>query len=312
MADEDERAGAVTWLFVPGDRPERFDKAAATGADAVILDLEDAVVPGSKELARSQVASWLTPGGGAAGEAPGRRGWVRINAVGTPWYDDDVAALAVAPGLAGLVVPKAEDVGELVALRERLGRSIGIVALVESALGMHRAVEIAGVVDRLAFGSIDYAVDLGAEHTPTALLHARSTLVFASRVAGIEGPVDGVTAALRDEELLAEDVAAARELGFTGKLLIHPAQVAPVVRGFAPTPDEADWARHVLAAVQDGTAGAVSLDGAMVDKPVVDRARRILDRVPAAVPGAAPGDPSAGPGEPDAGPAAASGAEEDA
>lgn len=283
MTDKNERFGAVTWLFVPGDRPERFDKAAATGADAVILDLEDAVVPDAKETARDHVASWLSQGG----DSPGRRGWVRLNAAGTPWYDADVAALAAAPGLAGLVVPKAEDVGALVALRDRLGPSVGIVALVESALGMYRAVDIAGVVDRLAFGSIDYAVDVGAEHTPTALLHARSTLVFASRIAGIEGPVDGVTTALRDEELLAEDVAAARELGFTGKLLIHPAQVAPVGRGFAPTPDEVDWARRVLAAVEGGIAGAVSLDGAMVDKPVVDRARRILDRGPAGGPAAA-------------------------
>lgn len=281
MPDEHVRAGradAVTWLFVPGDRPDRFDKAAATGADAVILDLEDAVIPGAKELARSQVVSWLTRGWADDGGGTRHRGWVRINAVGTPWYDGDVGALAPAPGLLGLVVPKAEDPGALVALREQLGSAIGIVALVESALGMHHAVEIAQVADRLAFGSIDYAVDLGAEHTPTALLHARSTMVLASRVAGIEGPVDGVTTALRDEELLTEDVAAAAELGFTGKLLIHPAQVAPVAQGFAPTPDEIQWARRVLTAVADAAAGAVSLDGSMIDKPVVDRARRILDR----------------------------------
>lgn len=263
-------AGAVTWLFVPGDRPERFAKAAATGADAVILDLEDAVAVQAKDQARSLITAWLTHGD--------NRGWVRINAADTPWYDADLAALRSTRGLAGVVVPKAEDPAVLGTLRDRLGASIGVLALVETALGMYWAVELARAADRLAFGSIDYAVDLGAEHTPTALFHARSTLVLASRVAGIEGPVDGVTTALRDEELLAEDVAAARDLGFTGKLLIHPSQVASVARGFAPTPGEVDWALRVTAAVEPGGSGAVSLDGAMVDKPVVDRARRILDR----------------------------------
>ncbi len=263
-------SGAVTWLFVPGDRPQRFATAVASGADSVILDLEDAVATDAKEIARGHVARWL-----ADGE---HRAWVRVNAVATPWHDADLDALAEAPGLAGIIVPKAESATELGRLRERVGALTGLVALVESAFGLHNAVELAAAADRLAFGSIDFAVDVGAEHTWTALLHARSTLVLASRLAGVQSPIDGVTTALRDEDVLAADVAAAHDLGFTGKLCIHPAQVEPVARGFAPTPAEVEWAERVLGAVGQGSPGAVSFDGAMVDKPVMDRARRIVHR----------------------------------
>lgn len=263
----------VTWLFVPGDRPQRFAKAAASGADGVILDLEDAVVPQAKTDAREHVAQWLTEG---------NPGWVRVNAPGTSWYDDDIAAISAGSGLCGIMVPKAEDPALLVELRARLPKPVQLVALVESALAVHRAVEVAGAVDRIAFGSIDYALDLGAQHSWEALLHARAALVLASRVAGIAAPIDGVTTALRDEKVLADDVAAARALGFTAKLCIHPAQVPLVARGFAPSGEEIAWARRVLEAVaaqddgEHGPRGALTVDGAMVDKPVVDRARRIL------------------------------------
>ncbi|MBK7722776.1 MAG: CoA ester lyase [Austwickia sp.] len=262
---------AVTWLFVPGDRPQRFATAAAAGADAVILDLEDAVAAEAKELARGHVAQWLAQGG---------RGWVRINASTTPWYDDDLTAVGGLPGLAGVVVPKAEQAEELQELRERLLPGAGVVALVESALGLYRSLDLAAAADRLAFGSIDFAADLGAEHTWDALLVARSTLVLSSRLAGIAAPIDGVTTAVRDEPALAGDVAAARSLGFTGKLCIHPAQVHAAAAGFAPSPADLDWARRVVAAVGSGAPGALTVDGAMVDRPIIERAHRILRRSP--------------------------------
>jgi citrate lyase subunit beta / citryl-CoA lyase len=264
------RAAAVAWLFVPGDRPERFTKAVASGADAVILDLEDAVAPSHKDAAREQIAGWLSGAG---------RGWVRINAAGTPWYGPDVAALAGVPGLLGLVVPKSEDPDVLRELARRNDPAVGILSLVESALGVHRAVEIAssGAVDRLAFGSIDFAEDVGADGSWEALLVARGTLVLASRIAGLTAPVDGVTTALRDPDRLAADVAAARRFGFAGKLCIHPDQVRPVQVGFAPTEQEVVWAERILAAAGD-TRGAVAVDGAMVDRPVLARAQRILDQ----------------------------------
>jgi citrate lyase subunit beta/citryl-CoA lyase len=139
-------------------------------------------------------------------------------------------------------------------------------------------VEIASAgVDRLAFGSIDFAEDVGSGGSWEASLLARSTLVLASRVAGIGAPVDGVTTALRDPERLADDVAAARGLGFAGKLCIHPDQVRPVQVGFAPTAQEVVWAERIVAAARD-TRGAVAVDGAMVDRPVLARAERILDQ----------------------------------
>jgi citrate lyase subunit beta/citryl-CoA lyase len=257
----------ITWLFVPGNRPERFDKARAAGADEVICDLEDAVPVEAKTAARASVAHWLSTDG---------RGWVRVNAVETPWYEEDIDALVGLPGLRGFVVPKAESPEALLAL----GARSAVIALIETALGVHRAFEVAAgpAVHRLAFGSIDFAADIDAAENDTALLMARSTLVLASRVAGKPAPIDGVTQALTDVALIRADAVRARELGFGGKLCVHPAQIAPVAEAFRPNPDQIARARTTLAAA-GADAGASGVHGLMVDKPVLDRARRILAAV---------------------------------
>ncbi len=249
---------ALTWLFVPGDRPERFGKAAAAGADEVVLDLEDAVAAPDKDAARSHVARWLRTGG---------RGWVRIDS------DADLAAIADAPGLAGVMVPKAEDPARLGAIAARLPADAGLVALVETALGLHRVDELVRVADRIAFGAIDFALDIDAHEADDTLLYARSRLVLASRVAGLPAPVDGVSAETRDPAAVLAAARRSRGLGFGGKLCIHPSQLAPVAEAFAPTAEEIDWARRVLAAAAG--AGAVSVDGMMIDRPVLARAGRI-------------------------------------
>ena len=263
---------ARTLLFVPGARPDRFAKAAAAGADLVVLDLEDAVAPADKSTARDAVADWLAGGGG---------GIVRINAVGTDWYADDVAAVAGTG--APVMLPKAQDPAEVAELVSALGAGAAVVPLVETARGVHRAVEVcavAGVV-RPAFGSIDLAAELGVDPTDReALRYARSAVVLGARAAGAASPIDGVTTAVRDEQLLLEDCAHALSLGFTAKLCIHPAQVVPVSTAFAPTAEQVDWARSVIAAAADG--GVAVLDGKMIDKPVVDRARALLLRAGAA------------------------------
>ncbi|GAA5166190.1 HpcH/HpaI aldolase/citrate lyase family protein [Ornithinimicrobium tianjinense] len=269
MTSLEQVQGARSFLFVPGDRPERFDKAAAAGADLVIVDLEDAVVAEHKRAARDAVVAWLTDGGSAC---------VRVNAAGSPEHEDDVAALAGASGLVAVVLPKADDPALADAVSARCG--VPVVALVESAAGMLRAAELARAegVARLAFGHLDYAVDLGADNGRTAMLHGRSTLVLASRGAGLPGPVDGVTVTLDDPAVLAEDLAHARELGFTGKLLIHPRQVEGTHAAYRPSSDEVAWAEKVLSAVSDTDGGAVRVDGDMVDAPVIARARDVLRR----------------------------------
>ncbi|MEQ0559581.1 CoA ester lyase [Amycolatopsis sp. NEAU-NG30] len=247
----------VTFLFVPGDRPGRFGKAVAAGADVVILDLEDAVAPENKDAARNEVAAWLDAGHAAM---------VRINGPGTPWFAADVAVVT-ARGVP-VMVPKAESPGVLAGFRE-------VVALVETARGVERAGELAAVpsVTRLAFGSVDLAAELGvAPEDPEPFTYARSRLVIASAAAGLAPPVDGVTTDLRDGGRLAADVRYARRMGFGGKLCVHPDQVAAVRAGFEPTEAERAWARRVV------TAGASvsTVDGELVDRPVLARARRIL------------------------------------
>ena len=251
------------WLFVPGDRPERFAKAAASGADAVICDLEDAVAPANKPAARAAVAGWLRE----------HRAYVRVNAAGTPWHDRDVAALSGLPGLIGVMLPQAETPVEIRAL----GDGVPVVPLVETAAGVENVAALATVpgVQRLAFGSIDFALDCGMDELDETLLYARSRLVLASRAARIAAPLDGVTAELDDPQETARDARWSRRLGFGGKLCIHPRQVALVTAAFTPSEEEIAWARAVRDAVA-GSDGVARVRGEMVDRPVLERAQRIL------------------------------------
>ncbi|GAA1501919.1 CoA ester lyase [Dactylosporangium maewongense] len=266
IADRIARATGV--LFVPGGRPERFDRAAGTGAP-VVIDLEDAVAPQDKATARSAALAWLAAGNPAA---------VRINAIGTEWHADDVAALSTVD--AAVMLPKAEDPSAIEDLTGRLGSTPAVIALVETAAGVLDAARIARVpgVARLAFGHLDLAAQLGVDPADrSALATCRHTLVLASAAAGLPGPIDGVTTDLSDDALLADDVTYARGLGFTGKLCIHPRQVPLVRAAFRPSADETAWATRIVAAAAAGGA-VVTVDGRMVDRPVVERARRVLER----------------------------------
>lgn len=248
-------------LFVPADSPERFAKAAASGADAIILDLEDAVAEGAKDAARAALRRDFTDNPVI----------VRMNGIGSAAFEADLAAVAnLRP--AAIILPKAEDARQIGSLADVL--PCPVIALIESARGLAKAREIAaakGVV-RLAFGSVDFCADLGCAHTREVLAPARFELALVSRLAGIAAPLDGVTVLLDDLSATSEDAAHAREIGMTGKLCIHPKQIEPVLRAFAPSQSEIDWARRVLASGD----GAVKVDGAMVDEPVRLRARSIL------------------------------------
>lgn len=264
-----QRAVPRSYLFVPGNRPERFAKAMSAGADAVILDLEDAVSISEKDAAREAVAAALDPATPV---------FVRINARETEWFEDDLRAIA-RPGLAGVMLPKAERADDVARVEAVTGAKV--FALIESAAGLWNALEVAkaDAVTRIAFGSIDYQVDLNLDGEGEPLLHARSQLVLASRVAGLLPPVDGVSVAIDDVAAIEADSMRGRRLGFGGKLCIHPKQVAVVNRCFSPTPVELDWAQRVVAAIEASGGGAVAVDGKMVDKPVLMKAQRILDSV---------------------------------
>lgn len=260
-------------LFTPADRPERFEKALATGADLVVLDLEDAVLPEAKEVARENVRSFLRAGG---------RAGVRVNGVGTPWHESDMSLLREG-GLCAAMLPKAENAADLARFAAAAPVGCAVIALVESALGIWTARELAAVagVTQLAFGSVDFQLDAGipdAAEDDAPLLYARSRLVLASAIAGIAAPIDGVTVALDDTDVLRRDVARARQLGFGGKLCIHPKQIAPVHEGFAPSAEELAQARAIVAAAEaSGAEGAIRLNGKLIDRPVVMRARRLLE-----------------------------------
>jgi citrate lyase subunit beta / citryl-CoA lyase len=258
-------AATRTFLFVPANRLDRFDKAAAAGADVVILDLEDAVAPAEKQQARDHVRNWLCRGNTAM---------VRINAAQTEWYADDVRAIADCA--AAIMVPKTEHPDHI----RRVTASapgVAIVPLVETAKGIAAVAEICSApnVVRLAFGSIDLAVQLGVDSNDReALLFARSALVASSAAAGLAAPIDGATTAIHDIERTSEDTSHARRLGMLAKMCIHPAQVATVRAAYAPSGEDLAWARRILASAEGDHA--VAVDGAMVDLPVVRRAQAIL------------------------------------
>ncbi len=258
---------ARSYLFVPGNRPERFDRACNADADAVIVDLEDAVPPDQKDQARASLAAWLSPA---------HRVFVRVNAVETPWHQADVT-LCRMPGVAGIVLPKAEHLdGELVELCRDNGRVL--LPLIETAVGFDRARELAKTphVQRLLFGSIDFQVDLGIDGEGDELLHFRSRLVLDSRIAGLQPPVDGVCTEIDDPEMLQADTLRAKKLGFGAKLCIHPRQVPLVNAAFAPTAEEVAWAERVLSAAEKAAGAAVAVDGKMVDRPIILKAERIM------------------------------------
>lgn len=254
--------GARSFLFVPGDRPERFSKAVASGTDVVVLDLEDAVSAENKDAARQAVIAWLLETGHAL---------VRVG------REEDVEALTGLPGLLGVMVPKAENPEALSRISEAVERPV--IALIESASGVLAANSLASApgVARLAFGELDLAADIAAQPNPRAMLMARSLLVLASRAKGLPGPLDGVTSNIDDDSLLKDDLHAALELGMSGKLLIHPRQVAVTHDAFRPSDEVVTWAQRVVESTKGGEA-VVKVDGLMVDAPVLLRAQAILAR----------------------------------
>jgi citrate lyase beta subunit len=276
---ETRLATVRTLLFTPGDRPDRFDKAQSTGADGQILDLEDAVGLARKDEARAAVIDYLRSAG------PDERflRCLRINGLQTPAGFKDVSALAdsgVRPD--AIVVPKSEHPAELRLLARVLApRSIPFVALIETALGLRHAEQIARRPDvaALAFGGVDLAADLGAELDWEPMLPHRAHVVRAAAAAGIVA-WDVPYLHLRDADdgpLIAE-AQRSKALGYTGKMAVHPRQVAPIMGVFTPSPDEVAHARRVVDAYERAAGGVCEVDGKMIDVPVYRSARRVIAR----------------------------------
>jgi len=264
-----------TYLFVPGDRPERFAKALASGADAIVLDLEDAVAPAAKGQARDAIAQWSLQ----AAETERACIVIRINDAVSSAFSDDLRLLRDSR-IATVMLPKAESAAQVQAVRAAVPDAV-VLPLIESARGVADVQEVAGAggIVRLVFGTLDYALDLDLDiaESPDGLAHAASVLAIASRVAGLSAPVAGVTPQLDDEQRLLADLAWSRRHGFGAKLCIHPRQVEPIHTALAPSDQAIDWARRVLAA-EAASPGAAQLDGRMIDRPVVLQARRTLQR----------------------------------
>lgn len=255
--------GTRSALFVPGDRPDRFGKAAATGA-LVVLDLEDAVAPAAREAARRHVHQWLEGGG---------LGVVRIQAMTSAGHAADVAAIQGAPGLLGVMLARAERAQDVRAVHTATG--VPVIALVETAIGIAAARELAGTAARLALGDQDLALDFGVAPRSSLVRVLAVELVLASRLAGLPPPLDGVTPEIDDADRLIGDAVASREGGFGGKLCIHPRQVPLVEQAFRPGEQEIAWARSVVAAGLE-CSGVTTADGTMVDRPLLERARLVL------------------------------------
>ncbi|MGI8702160.1 MAG: HpcH/HpaI aldolase/citrate lyase family protein [Nocardioidaceae bacterium] len=260
----------VTALYVPGSRPDRFDKAATSGADVVILDLEDAVAPADKPAARADVVAWLAAGGPPAAALVAVQ--VRINALTTPWGADDLAAL---PQGVDVRVPKVQTAADLEASGSR-----DLHAIIESAAGVEGAYDLARHprVRSLALGEADLAADLGVSDE-SALSWVRMRLVVAARAAGLPAPMMSVFATIGDLDGLAASCAAGRALGMRGRTAIHPSQLPVIRRAFAPSRAELAWSDEVLSALETAGGGvAVLRNGAMVDAAMARRARDLLDR----------------------------------
>jgi citrate lyase subunit beta/citryl-CoA lyase/(S)-citramalyl-CoA lyase len=260
-------------LFVPGSRSDRFGKAVAAGADAVIVDLEDAVLPGDKAKARAETLAWV-------GAWRGRHLGLRINSPRTAFGCADLAALAgsgAATRADFIIVPKADTAVDLEIVAEALGRKIPLIAIIESGRALSNVFEIARqATGGVLFGGVDYSASLGADVADwDAMLTARGMIAAAAGAAGVPA-YDVPFLDTKDADGLARMTRKAKAMGFSGRACIHPDQVAVVNAAYTPTVEEVDEARAILAAMQSAGGGVGLYKGKMIDRPVILAAERVL------------------------------------
>ncbi len=252
-----------SWMLVNSLNQAQIDSLAESRADQVVLDIEDAVDPSKKERARENVLSWLEM----------NSAWVRVNDANTEFWRDDLIALSKAPGLRGVMLAKTEDAQSVEQTFKFLGSHLPVIPLIESALGVENAVEIARAKGsfRLAFGSGDYRHDTGTSPEDLAMSYPRSRLVVASRIGNLPGPIDGPTVG-PNHATLRQQAALAVSLGLTGKLCLDEKQTVVINETICPTESDIVWAQEFLADFE--SAGSVVRDGS--DPPRKKRAEKIL------------------------------------
>ncbi|MFC9686177.1 HpcH/HpaI aldolase/citrate lyase family protein [Streptomyces sp. NPDC056948] len=261
----------LTWLYAPGDRPQVVAKALTCGADIVVIDLEDAVAPDRKAYARAATADLL-------GDLPPIPVHVRVNALDTPWAAPDIAAVARAPGLCALRLPKITSPDEIVRIARRTVPGLPLYALLETALGVEQAYAVATAHPSLrgiALGEADLRADLGVRHD-AGLDWSRSRVIVAARAAGLPPPAQSVHPDIRDLEGLAASCAHGRALGFLGRAAIHPRQLPVIERAYLPTEGEIEQAETILKAAATEQGAQALPDGCFVDAAVVTAAQRTL------------------------------------
>lgn len=275
-----------TYLFAPGNHPRRVEKAFTLDCDAVILDLEDAVAIAEKPATRALVVEALK-------QQTGKRGYVRVNAWDTDFCFNDILAVT-GPWLTGIVLPKVEESAQVTAVDWILSSierdqglepgAVDLIPILETGKGIANARAIAGCgsrVKRLSFGAGDYTKDMGMRWTleETEIDHARAEVALASRAEGLEPPIDSVWIHIKDQDGLKRSAEKVRDMGFQGKLCIHPDQIGPTNAVFTPTEEQVAFAEKVVAAFEEAEAqglASIQLDGYFIDYPIVDQARRTL------------------------------------
>jgi citrate lyase subunit beta/citryl-CoA lyase len=259
----------LTWLYVPGDRPQVVTKALSAGADVVVIDLEDAVAPDRKAYARDATAELLT-------QPRPRPVHVRVNALETPWAAADLATLAGLPGLGGLRLPKVTSPQQITTVAA--AGTVALYALLESALGVEHAYAIATAhpaLHGIALGEADLRADLGVRDD-AGLDWSRSRVVVAARAAALPPPPQSVHPDIRDLDGLAASCVHGRALGFLGRAAIHPRQLPVIERAYLPTPEEIEQAETVVKAATVNQGAQALPDGSFIDAAVVAAAQRTL------------------------------------
>ncbi len=277
-----------TYLFAPGNHARRAEKAFTLDCDAVILDLEDAVAVAEKPATRALVVETLK-------QNPGKRGYVRVNAWDTEFCFNDILAVT-GPWLTGLILPKVEEAAQVIAVDWILGNierdkgmdvgTIDLVPIIETGKGVANVRAIAAAptrVRRLSFGAGDYTKDMSMRWTlaETEIDHARAEIALASRAEGLEPPIDSVWIHIKDTDGLVRSAEKVRDMGYQGKLCIHPDQIGPTNGVFTPTEEQITFAEKVVAAFEEAEArglASIQMDGYFIDYPIVDQARRTLDQ----------------------------------